>query len=99
MSIFKESLYKRTQHRINSEERAENHDVTFLHLWEIVLNRYVGMILIELILRIVMLVKEGEGYMRFGIIPTVHIIRRNAIIRKEVNDDIANVVISHLGDK
>ena len=57
------------------------------------------MILIELILRIIMLVKEGERYVRLSICPTIHILNRYAIVGKEINDDITNVVSSHLGDE
>ena len=59
-STLKECLYKWAQHRIHSEERTEYHDITLLHLRKLILYRHIGMILIELILRIVVFIKESK---------------------------------------
>jgi len=60
--ILKEALHLRTDHGIHGIVRAEHHDVVSLYLWEHEVQTVVGVVLIEDVLRVVILVEEGQRY-------------------------------------
>ena len=80
-------------------ERPEHHDVFTGHFRHIHIQTQAWIILVEGILRIVLLVKESQRYRRFTVGIYLYIVRTDAIVLHEVQDDVAHMVATHLADE
>ena len=99
LRILQEAGNLRTDHRIQSEERTEEHDVARIDFRCGKLQLVVRMIFIEDVVGIVVLVEESQRERRLRFREDAHIVSIHPIISQKLNHILSYAVVARLADK
>ena len=97
--VLQKTSHLRTNHRIQSEERTEEHDVVRIDFGSGKLQLVVRMILVENVVSIVVLVEERQREWRLRIWEDTHVVSIHSIISQELNHILSDTVVARLADK
>ena len=99
LGVLQKTGHLRTNHRIQGEERTEEHDVARIDFRSGKLQLVVGMILVEDVVGIVVLVEERQRERRLRFRKDAHIVGIHPIISQKLNHILTDTVVARLADK
>ena len=99
LGVLQETGHLRTNHRIQGEERTEEHDVARIDFRSGKFQLVVGMVLVEDVVGIVVLVEERQRERRLRFRKDAHIVGIHPIISQKLNHILTNTVVARLADK
>ena len=99
LGVLQETGHLRTNHRIQGEERTEEHDVARIDFGSSKLQLVVGMVLVEDVVGIVVLVEESQRERRLRFREDAHIVSIHPIISQKLNHILSYAVVARLADK
>lgn len=81
---------------VDGKVRSEKYHIILANLWQFPIQPHRSVILIELVLRIVVLIKESQRHMRLVLFVSAHILSRHSIVHQILANDVAYMVATHL---